>query len=213
MANQSRTIRAGYLSGGVLSRLLMAGLMLLTLAGCARESVILVPDAAGHVGKAEVVTRGGKQVLEKSGDMTRLSGETAPPSAVATADPAFIKVTFADALAVEPPPAETFTLYFETGTAVLMPDSQKLVVSIVSAIQRRAAISVRISGHTDATGSDQLNNALSLNRAQQIKALLLEQGVKPELIAVTSHGRGNPAIPTPEGVAEPRNRRVVVIVH
>ncbi len=213
MTNPSRAIRAEHSSGGALSGLLMAGLMLLTLAGCARESVILVPDAAGHVGKAEVVTRGGKQVLEKSGDMTRMSGENAPPSAVATADTAFIKATFAEALAIEPPPAETFTLYFETGATVLTPDSQKLAAAIAPSVQRRAAISVSISGHTDATGSDTLNNVLSLERAQTIKAMLVEQGVKPELISVTSHGRGNPAVPTPEGVPEPRNRRVVVIVH
>ena len=186
------------------------GLMLAVLAGCANESVVLVPDPDGHVGKAEVTTAGGKQVLEKPDDMTRVSGSSSPPSPVTTADPAFIKATFGEALAVEPQPKESFTLYFETGTTVLTADSQHLIPDIIAAIKRRAAISVSISGHTDATGSDELNNALALDRAKAVQALLLQQGVKPELITVTSHGKGNPAIPTPEGVAEPR---VVVIVH
>jgi outer membrane protein OmpA-like peptidoglycan-associated protein len=88
-----------------------------------------------------------------------------------------------------------------------------MIAAIVTAIERRSAISVSISGHTDATGSDKLNDLLALERAQQVKALLLQQGIKPELISVTSHGKGNPAIATPDGVPEPRNRRVVVIVH
>jgi outer membrane protein OmpA-like peptidoglycan-associated protein len=212
MARQ-QAIRADLLFRDKLPGLLMAGLMLMVLVGCARQAIVLVPDPAGHVGKAEVTTSAGTQVLDKPGDMTRTSGASNPPSAVTKADPAFISATFGGALAIEPPPAETFTLYFETGTTVLTAASQKLIPAIVSAVKRRAAISVSISGHTDATGSAELNNALSLDRANEVKALLLAQGVKPELISVSSHGKGNPAIPTPDGVPEPRNRRVVVIVH
>jgi outer membrane protein OmpA-like peptidoglycan-associated protein len=192
---------------------LLAGVMLVVLAGCANESIVLVPDPDGHVGKAEVTTDGGKQVLDKANDMTKVSGRSSPPSTVTTADPAFIKETFGEALAVEPQPKDSFTLYFESGTTELTSASKPLIDAIVSDIKRRSAISVSISGHTDATGSDELNNALALDRAKAVQELLLQQGVKPELITVTSHGKGNPAIQTPEGVAEPRNRRVVVIVH
>ena len=191
----------------------LAGLMLIVLAGCASKAIILVPDLQGHVGRVEVSTTAGKQLLEKPGDMTRTSGSSNPPSAVTTAAPAFIAATFAEALAVEPEPPQTFTLMFEAGATALTADSRNLIAAIVTAIARRSAISVSISGHTDAVGSDKLNDALALERAQQVKALLLQQGVKPELIAVTSHGKGNPAIATPDGVPEPRNRRVVVIVH
>lgn len=212
MTNQ-QTVRGFYSSNNKLPGLLAAGLMLMALAGCARQSIILVPDPDGRIGKAEVTTSAGKQLLEKPGDMTRTSGISNPPSAVTTADPAFIATTFGEALAIEPPPPQTFTLMFETGASVLTEDSLKNIATIVSASERRSAISVSISGHTDATGSDRLNDALALERAEGVKALLLQQGVKPELISVTSHGKGNPAFPTPDGVPEPRNRRVVVIVH
>jgi outer membrane protein OmpA-like peptidoglycan-associated protein len=192
--------------------LLTAGVMLLALAGCAHQTVVLVPDANGHVGKAEVATVGGKQLLDKPDDMTRTSGRQSPPAAVATADPGYIASTFREALAIEPQPPEAFTLYFETGTIVLRPDSRDLIAAVAAAVSRRKAITVSISGHTDATGSDAINDALSLDRANAVKALLQEQGVKPELMSVTSHGSGNPAVPTPEGTPEPKNRRVVVIV-
>ncbi len=191
----------------------LAGLMLMALGGCASQSIVLVPDPLGHVGRVEVSTSAGARLLEKSGDMTRTSGSSSPPSAVTTATPAFIAATFGEALAVEPPPPQTFTLMFEAGATVLTADSRTMIAAIVTAIERRSAVSVSISGHTDATGSDKLNDALALERAQQVKALLLQQGVKPELISVSSHGKGNPAIATPDGVPEPRNRRVVVIVH
>lgn len=188
-------------------------LMLAALAGCAaRQTVVLMPDRDGHVGQAEVSTAAGKQQLTQSGDMTQIKRASAAPSAVTTADPVYIDTTFGEALQAEPAAAEKFTLYFETGTATLLQDSQALLPSIVEAVQRRKAISIAVSGHTDATGSDQLNEQLSLARADKVKELLVQQGVDAQLIAVSSHGKGNPAVPAADGVAEPRNRRVEVIV-
>lgn len=185
----------------------------LVLAACGGQSIVLVADPSGHVGQAEVVTTAGKQRLEKLGDMTQTSGDAKPPSAVKTADPAYIASTFAEALAVEPPPPQVFTLMFESGTTSLTAASLEQIPGIVAASQKRPAVSVRISGHTDATGSDKVNDALSLERAMQVRNLLQQKGIAASLMSVTSHGKGNPAIPTPDGVAEPRNRRVVVIVH
>jgi outer membrane protein OmpA-like peptidoglycan-associated protein len=42
--------------------------------------------------------------------------------------------------------------------------------------------------------------------------LLLKNGVDSKIILVSSHGKGNLLVPTPEGVAEARNRRVEVVV-
>jgi len=191
----------------------VASFMLITLAGCNRQSIVLVPDQNGHVGKAEVRTTAGIQTLENANDMTRTRGNANPPTAVTKADPAFIETTFKEVLAVEPPPAKRFTLMFTTGNADLVADSMQDIPDIIAAIKERSAISVSISGHTDATGSDQLNDALSLERARRVESLLVQQGVEPGLITVSSHGKGNPLIPTPDGVPEPRNRRVVVIIH
>lgn len=195
-------------------RWLLGGL-LVALGGCAappRESIVLVPDPAGHVGAAEVRTAVGAQVLQKSGDMTRTQGAAAAPSVPTTADTAFIKTTFGEALAVEPLPAQTFTLLFENGSSVLRADSLGQLDEIAAASQRRMAVRVTISGHTDAVGSDKLNDALARARAEEVKQQLLQRKVDPALISTSSHGKGNPLIPTPDGVAEPRNRRVVVIV-
>lgn len=176
-----------------------------------QQKIVLVPDPDGRVGEVEVSTAGGTQRLTKPGDMTSVSGAAAP-AAVRTADPAWIASTFGEVMAVEPAPPETFILYFEAGTTTLAETSRPAIPAIAAAIQRRGAITVSISGHADATGSDELNDRLALERAEAVKALLSEHGVAPGTISVSSHGKGNPAVPTPEGVAEPRNRRVEVIV-
>jgi outer membrane protein OmpA-like peptidoglycan-associated protein len=198
---------------GIALRIFLLALLLIGLSGCAaRQTVVLVPDANGHVGKAEVSTAAGTRVLQKAGDMTQVTGTKNAPSDVKTADPAYIRTTFGEALSVEPSPSAKFILYFETGTTDLRTDSEALVPAIAKAVRDRSAVSISISGHTDATGSDKLNNALSLNRAEKIKELLVHEGVNPNIMMLSSHGKGNPAIPTPDGVAEPRNRRVEVIV-
>lgn len=185
----------------------------LLAAGCAvRQTVILLPDPDGRLGEAEVTTAGGKRVLTKPGDMTQVRGRSAAPSAVTTAPPAYVASTFAEALAVEPAPPERFVLYFEPGTTSLDAQSRSAIVPIAAASKRRGAISIAISGHTDSTGTDQVNDRLALARAERVKALLLEQGLAGGPMSVSSHGKGNPAVPTPDGVAEPRNRRVEVIV-
>ena len=198
-----------WLLGGLLGGVLVA------LGGCAappRHSIVLVPDPAGHVGAAEVRTSAGAQVLQKSGDMTRTQGAAVAPSAPTTADAAFVEKTFGEALAVEPTPAQTFTLLFENGSSILRADSLGQLDEIAAASQRRMAVRVTISGHTDAVGSDKLNDALAHARTEEVKRQLLQRKVDQALISTSSHGKGNPLIPTPDGVAEPRNRRVVVIV-
>ena len=201
------------IKGRSLTGLVLLAMFFIILAGCApRQTVVLVPDPDGHIGKAEVVTDGGRQTLDKANDMTRVSGRSAAPSAVTTADSTFIAATFADVIAVEPLAPEKFILFFETGVTDLLPESKAVFTDILAAIKRRAAISISVSGHADAAGSVELNDALARSRAQAISDMLIQNGVSPDILKVTSHGKGNPLVPTPDGVAEPRNRRVEVVV-
>lgn len=181
--------------------------------GCSpHHMVILTPDPDGHVGKAVVSTDRGMQLLELSHGMTTVSGGSSAPTPVTVVSQEFISATFAEVLAIEPAPAEKFILYFHSNTTDLVPESKTTLSNILSTIKRRGAISICISGHTDATGSVQLNDDLAHNRAQAISELLIQQGVDRKNLTVSSHGKGNQLVPTADGVAEPRNRRVEVIV-
>jgi outer membrane protein OmpA-like peptidoglycan-associated protein len=69
-----------------------------------------------------------------------------------------------------------------------------------------------VIGHTDRAGRSDLNYRLGLDRAQVAKDILVRAGLRPENIQVTSHGENDPLVPTADGVAEERNRRVAVTI-
>ena len=66
--------------------------------------------------------------------------------------------------------------------------------------------------HTDKVGSDAVNDPLSRQRAEVVRKALIARGVAPENIVVVGRGKREPVVATAEGVAEPRNRRVEILV-
>ena len=69
-----------------------------------------------------------------------------------------------------------------------------------------------VAGHTDRQGSLEANDALSLQRAQAVRALLIERGFQVELIEAVGRGERDPVVPTEDEVVEPRNRRAEIEV-
>ncbi len=172
-----------------------AALLLLLAGGCSpHHTVILTPDPDGHLGKAEVTTAGGRQLLEMPGGMTTVTGRSSAPSPADVASSEFIAATFAEVMAIEPPPHEKFILYFHTDTTDLVSESLAAIPAILAAIKRRGTVSViiSISGHTDSSGTTQKNDTLAWNRgAQAICDLLIQKGVRAVPLTVSSHGERN----------------------
>ena len=54
--------------------------------------------------------------------------------------------------------------------------------------------------------------ALSLRRANSVKAELVRQGVPADAVAVVGRGEANPLVATGDGVREPQNRRVEIVI-
>jgi outer membrane protein OmpA-like peptidoglycan-associated protein len=71
---------------------------------------------------------------------------------------------------------------------------------------------VLVVGHTDAVGSDPFNDALGQQRADIVRGALIRLGIPPEDIRAISRGKRDLAVPTANGVAEPLNRRVDIVV-
>lgn len=191
-------------------RLIALALLALTLAACADANrVVLMPDPDGHVGKVEVATKAGSQTLTQPKTALSASAITAAPKIL---DDAEINKTWGAAIAAQPPRPQTFTLYFVSGTADLTPESAAELPAIVAVVTRRPHARLIIAGHADAVGSDEINQRLSRQRAEKVRDSLMVAGAKPEAVDVSSHGKRNPLVRTPDGVAEPRNRRVSVTV-
>ena len=69
-----------------------------------------------------------------------------------------------------------------------------------------------VVGHTDLVGTDALNDALARQRAESVRAELIRRGVAADAVQASGRGSREPAVPTAAGVAEPRNRRVEIVV-
>jgi outer membrane protein OmpA-like peptidoglycan-associated protein len=119
---------------------------------------------------------------------------------------------FGPALGAQPARFATFTLFFVEGKDEFTDESKRAVDGIFTEIARRPVPDVIVIGHTDTVGSDQINDALALQRAELVRRELVRRGVAADSVQAIGRGKRELAVPTPENVAEPRNRRVVILV-
>lgn len=108
------------------------------------------------------------------------------------------------------PPGERLQVYFAFDSAKLTPESRQAIASAASDIKARAGGRIEIDGHADRAGSEPYNEQLSQARAQAVRQELVAEGVPAQRITTRAYGERTPAVPTPDGVAQPENRRTVV---
>jgi len=129
---------------------------------------------------------------------------TTPPPAAAAPPP--------------PPPAappmagpQTFIVYFDFDKSNLTPAAATVLQQAADYFKAHGVARVKIDGYTDLAGTQQYNIGLSKRRADTAQAGLVRDGVPAGAITSAWHGKENPAVPTPDGVREPRNRRVEIV--
>jgi outer membrane protein OmpA-like peptidoglycan-associated protein len=72
--------------------------------------------------------------------------------------------------------------------------------------------SVRIIGHTDSTGSDAVNDPLSVNRASSARNYLADRGVAASRIVIDGRGSREPLADNGSEAGRAKNRRVEIFV-
>jgi hypothetical protein len=105
-----------------------------------------------------------------------------------------------------------FTVFFDTDQATLTPDGARVVAQAAEAYQRTGAARIVVTGHTDTTGSAAYNLELSQRRADVVANELIRRGVPATDIETVGRGEEDLLVPTADGVSEPRNRRVEIVV-
>jgi outer membrane protein OmpA-like peptidoglycan-associated protein len=179
------------------------------LGACASGTVVLLPEKDGRH-TAVAVKQGDREiVLEEPYAAARVT-PVGPRAYRSSAQE--VESQFGSALAARPSRAASFTLYFVEGKDEFTAESSEVVDRILSEIALRPVPDVLVIGHTDLVGSDPFNDALGQQRAETVRAALIRLGIPQSDIRAISRGRREPAIPTADGVAEPRNRRVEIIV-
>ena len=69
---------------------------------------------------------------------------------------------------------------------------------------------IRVEGHTDAVGSEGYNLKLSIRRAEAVKAFLVKQGVRANIVKTEGFGETQPVANNATGKGRAQNRRVTV---
>lgn len=101
---------------------------------------------------------------------------------------------------------------FDVGRADIKPNFRVVLDTFASGLNRNPAARVTIIGHTDSTGSDAINNPLSVNRAAAVRDYLTTRGVAAGRIAIDGRGAREPVASNDTADGRARNRRVEIFV-
>ena len=110
---------------------------------------------------------------------------------------------------------QNFTLsgvQFEVGSANLTAEAQNILKDVVSAMKASPRVNVEIHGHTDNTGSLELNNRLSLQRADSVKKFLVENGIAESRLATKGYGPSRPIADNNTEEGRQENRRIEFVI-
>lgn len=101
---------------------------------------------------------------------------------------------------------------FATGSAQLAPGLEPVLSRFAQTLVENPKTTVRIVGHTDSTGSDAINDPLSVNRASSVRNYLVGRGVAANRIAIDGRGARDPIADNATDAGRARNRRVDIFV-
>ena len=101
-------------------------------------------------------------------------------------------------------------LFFDLGKATLKPESEPELKRILQVMKENTALVIEISGHTDNTGSDEINNKLSLERANAVRENLLKGGIDQARIKTKGYGKSKPKADNATEEGRQINRRVEI---
>lgn len=115
--------------------------------------------------------------------------------------------TTATALPSVGKPVALRNVFFETGSASLLPESAAELDRLVTLLTQMPKLKIQINGHTDNVGNDQANQVLSEQRAKAVHDYLISKGIDPARLRFKGFGETKPVETndTPEGRA--KNRR------
>jgi len=130
-----------------------------------------------------------------------------------------LQMRFGAPTAAPPPPpmpapvaAPSYMVFFDWDRSDLSAQALSTIRQAAGAFKTKGSARITATGHADKSGPENYNMALSLRRANAVKDALVREGVPAASIAVVGRGESQPLVPTADGVREPQNRRVEIVV-
>jgi outer membrane protein OmpA-like peptidoglycan-associated protein len=101
---------------------------------------------------------------------------------------------------------------FATGKYDLRPSAREALAKFSGIVIAHPGLKMAVGGYTDSVGGDAFNLTLSENRANAVKAYLVNQGIDPNSILSTGFGKSNPVAGNDTASGRQQNRRVEIII-
>jgi outer membrane protein OmpA-like peptidoglycan-associated protein len=184
-SNQTKGAVIGAASGGAI------GSMIGNAAGSTATGLVLGTLVGGT---------GGAIIGHQMDQQAKEIGDNVPSATVARVGEG-MDVTFSDAL------------LFDANSAVLTEQARANLNQLAQSLQKYSNTNVMIVGHTDASGSEANDMALSERRATATKKYLAAQGVSPARMRSVGRGSAEPVAPNDNEADRQRNRRVEVAIY
>jgi len=184
------------------------------LAACSAPGtrVVLLPQADDKPSAVIVRAKDGEEILSRPYQRATAAVGASGAPVVDQADPAKVQADHKVLFDMRPPAPQRYTVYFEVGGTTLTPASQQVMNEALIAAQTRSGSDIVVTGHTDTKGALEQNDMLSQRRAQEVVQLFVERQFPAKRIEAVGRGERELAVPTPDEVDEPRNRRVTIEV-
>ena len=122
-------------------------------------------------------------------------------------------------VAAPPPPAppapelaRSYLVFFDWNSSAVTAEAAGIVGEVARAATQLAVTRVELTGHADRSGSSDYNQKLSEKRGAAVKNALVQLGIPAANITVVGKGEASPLVPTADGVREPQNRRVEIVL-
>lgn len=101
---------------------------------------------------------------------------------------------------------------FDTGRSDIKPNMRPILDQFAQGLGNQPNTEIRIIGHTDSTGSEAINNPLSVNRAASARDYLVSRGVDSRHIQIDGRGEREPIADNNSEAGRARNRRIEIFL-
>ena len=105
------------------------------------------------------------------------------------------------------------SLQFSTGSSDISPHYQDQILALAEILKNSPKLKIDLSGYTDLTGAEALNQTLSVARVDSVKSVLMKQGVDAKQIATFAYGETAPVVANKQREVSFYDRRVVMKLH
>lgn len=108
--------------------------------------------------------------------------------------------------------SRSYHIEFETGSANIRPSSFRTLDEIFESAVVAEGLKLGVYGHTDNSGSEDINQPLSEKRAAAVKSYLLRKGLREDRIESQGYGSSKPIADNTTADGRSRNRRVEIVL-